>query len=282
MSPRMRTPTHADAVMLTLGEPRYSQSLERGLMILVCFTPDRPRLGIADIAEKIGMSRSTTHRYVTTLVELGYLEQPVGGGHKYRLGSRASDVGMEVLNMLPLRVQGHPYLQELRNQVSHTIGAAIMCDDKVLIVDWLRGFRGYAQLRLDVGPGSRLPIHCTSIGKLLLAYLPGEKRTETIKEFTLEKRTPNTVTKKYVLLSELEKVRRDGFATNDEEFAVGVRSIAMPVFSGDVVIGAVNITTPTSIVGHKHLIDDLGQHLLATTQLISAHITQSSGCEEQP
>src|SRR5664280_1831274 len=66
----------------SLREPRYSQSLERGLAILSCFTPKRPVLGIADIADELGMSRSTTHRYVITLLALGYLEQ--GASRKYR------------------------------------------------------------------------------------------------------------------------------------------------------------------------------------------------------
>ena len=73
----------------SLREPRYSQSLERGLAILSCFTPKRPVLGIADIADELGMSRSTTHRYVITLVALGYLEQ--GASRKYRLGLRVTD-----------------------------------------------------------------------------------------------------------------------------------------------------------------------------------------------
>jgi IclR family pca regulon transcriptional regulator len=73
----------------SLREPRYSQSLERGLAILSCFTPKRPVLGIADIADELGMSRSTTHRYVITLLALGYLEQ--GASRKYRLGLRVTD-----------------------------------------------------------------------------------------------------------------------------------------------------------------------------------------------
>src|ERR1700677_4230886 len=80
----------------SLREPRYSQSLERGLAILGCFTPRRPVLGIADIADDLGMSRSTTHRYVITLVALGYLEQ--GASRKYRLGLRVTDLGMSALN----------------------------------------------------------------------------------------------------------------------------------------------------------------------------------------
>src|SRR5690349_17327870 len=89
----------------SLREPRYSQSLERGLAILSCFSARRPVLGIAEIAEDLGMSRSTTHRYVITLVALGYLEQ--GDSRKYRLGLRVTDLGMAALSSTGLREHAH-------------------------------------------------------------------------------------------------------------------------------------------------------------------------------
>ena len=103
----------------SLREPRYSQSLERGLAILSCFTAKRPVLGIADIADELGMSRSTTHRYVITLVALGYLEQ--GASRKYRLGLRVTDLGMSALNSTGLREHAHPYLEELRATYPSTL-----------------------------------------------------------------------------------------------------------------------------------------------------------------
>jgi IclR family transcriptional regulator, pca regulon regulatory protein len=78
---------------------QYSASLVHGLVILACFSAERQVRGIADMAEEVGMSRSTTHRYVGTLSALGYLEQ-LSKGRKYRLGSRVGDVGMAALNSL--------------------------------------------------------------------------------------------------------------------------------------------------------------------------------------
>jgi DNA-binding IclR family transcriptional regulator len=112
----------AEGQVPTLREPRYSQSLERGLAILGCFTPDHPVLGIADIADNLGMSRSTTHRYVITLVALGYLEQ--GASRKYRLGMRVTDLGMSALNSIGLREHSHSYLEELRQRMSWIVRAA--------------------------------------------------------------------------------------------------------------------------------------------------------------
>src|SRR4029077_301430 len=174
----------------SLREPRYSQSLERGLAILGCFTPQRPVLGIADIADELGMSRSTTHRYVITLVALGYLEQ--GASRKYRLGLRVTRLGMSALNSTGLREHAHPYLEELRQRTSYTSSLAVLDGTEIVYVDRARSFRrGQARIDLDLQPGARLPAYCTAMGKLLLAYLPEDQQRELIGTMQLTKHTPN-------------------------------------------------------------------------------------------
>src|SRR6201999_1858334 len=144
----------------SLREPRYSQSLERGLAILGCFTPQRPVLGIADIADELGMSRSTTHRYVITLVALGYLEQ--GASRKYRLGLWVTDLGMSALNSTGLREHARPYLEELRQRSSYTTSLGVLDGTELLYVDHARSFRrGQNQADLGLQPGSRVPAYCT-------------------------------------------------------------------------------------------------------------------------
>ena len=96
-------------------------------------------LGIADIADELGMSRSTTHRYVITLVALGYLEQ--GASRKYRLGLRVTDLGMSALNSTGLREHSRPYLEELRQRTSYTVNLAVLDGPEILYVDRARSFR---------------------------------------------------------------------------------------------------------------------------------------------
>src|ERR1700686_1043346 len=119
-------------VVPSLREPRYSQSLERGLAILACFTPERPVLGIADIADELGMSRSTTHRYVITLVALGYLEQ--GASRKYRLGLKVTDLGMAALNSTGLREHAAEYLEELRQRTSYSTCISVLDGTDILCI----------------------------------------------------------------------------------------------------------------------------------------------------
>jgi IclR family pca regulon transcriptional regulator len=256
----------------SLREPRYSQSLERGLAILGCFTPARPILGIADIADELGMSRSTTHRYVITLVALGYLEQ--GASRKYRLGLRVTDLGMSALNSTGLREHARPYLEELRQRTSYTTSLGVLDGSEVLYVDRARSFRrGQSQIDLGLQPGSRVPAYCTSMGKLLLAHLPDAQQRDVLGEIKPTKRGPKTITSKKALRTELEQVREAGFAVDDEELAAGLYAIAAPVRneSRDVV-AAVNLAAHSSMIALEELVDALGPHLVSTADRISARL----------
>jgi IclR family pca regulon transcriptional regulator len=256
----------------SLREPRYSQSLERGLAILGCFTPKRPVLGIADIADDLGMSRSTTHRYVITLVALGYLEQ--GASRKYRLGLRVTDLGMSALNSTGLREHAHPYLEELRQRTSYTTSLGVLDGTDVLYVDRVRSFRrSQSKIDLELHTGSRLPAHASSIGKLLLAYLPDAEQRDLIGEMKLTKRGPNTITSKKALREELDEIRSAGFAVGDQELAAELYAIAAPVRNeAREVVAAVNLSAPAGMISLEELVDALGPHLITTTDRISARL----------
>jgi len=256
----------------SLREPRYSQSLERGLAILSCFTPARPVLGIADIADQLGMSRSTTHRYVITLVALGYLEQ--GASRKYRLGLRVTDLGMSALNSTGLREHSHAYLQELRQRTSYTVSLAVLDGTDILYIDRVRSFRrGQGNIDLDLQPGSRLPAYCTAMGKLLLAYLPDPEQRDVFTAMKLTKRGPNTITSKKALYDELDEVRTAGFAVNDEELASNLYTISAPVRNQDrEVVAAINMAAHSSMISLEEMVDALGPHLVSTADRISARL----------
>ena len=256
----------------SLREPRYSQSLERGLAILGCFTPERPVLGIADIADELGMSRSTTHRYVITLVALGYLEQ--GASRKYRLGLRVTDLGMSALNSTGLREHSHPYLEELRQRTSYTVNLSVLDGADILYVDRARSFRrGQSKIDYGLHPGSRLPAYCTSMGKLLMAHLPEPEQRDLFTDIKLAKRGPNTITSKKALRDELEEVLDAGFAVNDEELAPELHSISAPVRNeAREVVAAVNMAAHASMISLEELVDALGPHLVSTADRISARL----------
>ena len=255
-----------------LRDPRYSPSLMRGLAVLGCFTPERPVLGIADIADLLGVGGSTAHRYAITLVALGYLEQ--GASRKYRLGTRGADLGKAALDCTGIPEHSHPHLKELRGRTGYTASAAVLDGTSIRYVDRARSFRR-EQNKIDLGlaPGSRLPAHCTAMGKLLLSHLPDSEQLSLIAEMQLDEHGPNTITSEDALLAELDKICGEGIAVNDQELARDLYAIAAPIHgkAGEVV-AALGMVAPPSVTTPKELIDALGPQLVSTADRISAKL----------
>jgi IclR family pca regulon transcriptional regulator len=256
----------------SLREPRYSQSLERGLAILCCFASERPVLGIADIADELDMSRSTTHRYMITLLALGYLEQR--SSRKYRLGTRVTDLGLSALDATGLREHSHEYLEELRRRTGYTTNLAVLDGEEIMYLDCAHSFRrGQSKIGPGLNPGSRLPAYCTAMGKVLLAHLPEDERNDLLAEVKLTKRGPNTITSRRALREELDHVAEAGFAVNDEELAPEQHSIAAPVRDENRdVVCALNVAAHSSMIPIGELVAAVSPPLLATADRFSAQL----------
>ncbi len=253
--------------------PGFSQSLERGLAVLSMFRPDRAALGISELARELGLTRSTTHRYVATLASLRYLEQD-STTRKYRLGPRVLDLGFSTLGSLELREIAAPHLRQLTDTTGHTSNLAIRDDTDVILIDRVRGRPGrYHHLEFTLHTGSRIPAYCSATGKALLAFLPPAELGRLLKRMDLVQRGPRTLTGKKALLASLEQVRRTGLATNDEELESALRSIAAPVrsHSGEVV-AAVNVAIPWSPAAMSELVSELGPTVRATADKIATRV----------
>lgn len=251
----------------------FSQSLERGLAVLAVFRPDRPALGISELARELGLTRSTTHRYCATLAALRYLEQDASS-RKYRLGPRVLDLGFSMLGSLELREIAAPHLRRLTDWTGHTSNLAIRDDTDVILIDRVRGRPGrYHHLEFTLHVGSRLPSYCSATGKALLAFVPRADLDRLLDRMDLVPRGPRTLTDRSALMAELEQVRRTGLATNDEELESALRSIAAPVRSrSGEVVAAVNVAIPWSPAAMSELVTDLGPTIQATAQQIAARV----------
>ena len=220
-----------------------SQSLERGLAILAEFGPRAPELGISDLARSLGLSRSTSHRYVATLARLGYLQQNEAT-RKYHLGPRVLDLGFAAINSMELRQISAPHLQRLADETGHTVNMAILDGTDIVYIERCRTSQlGQREIDLDLHIGSRLPAYCTSMGKVLLAYLEPERQVELLR----------------------------GLAVNNEELAYGLRSIAVPVRGqkGEVV-AAINLAVHRSAASIEELVDRLSPKMHREAAAISA------------
>lgn len=264
----------AEVLSQSLGEPRYSQSLERGLAVLRAFTAERRVLGIAEISDELRMHRSTTHRYASTLAELGYLEQ-AHSNRKYRLGVRVTDLGMAALSATGLRELAHPHLQELRGHTFLTASIGVLDAGDVVYVDRVRG-SGSDGVRIDLdhlSVGSRVPAYCTAIGKVLLAYLPATARRRLIAETRLTKRATNTITSKSALRRLCKEVSLASFATSNGELVPERIAIAAPVHNeAREVIGAISLAAHQSTIPLDELVKDFRTRLVSTAEEISARL----------
>jgi IclR family pca regulon transcriptional regulator len=241
--------------------------------MLTCFTAEHPVRGIADMAEALDLGRSTTHRYATTLVTLGYLEQ--GPSRKYRLSSRVSDFGLSLLDSMDVRRLAREHLRELRARTGRTVGLAMLDGTEVAYIDrWQGSRRGQYAIDLGVGLGSRLPAHCSAAGKALLARLPAAEQRELMSKLSLARRTPQTISSKAALRTELEQIVADGgLAIEDEELLSGRRALAVAVLDEQgQPIAAVDLAAPADAYTRAQLLEQLGPSVLATAKLVSAEL----------
>jgi IclR family pca regulon transcriptional regulator len=255
------------------NDSRYSLSLGHGLAILAGFSAERPTMGIADMANALSMSRSTTHRYAATLAQLGYLEQ--NSARRYRLTPRCADVGLSALGSMALHECSRPILHELRRETGWTVSLAILDGTEVMLVERLRGWRGLHEIDLRLGSSARLPVHCTAMGKVLLAGLPDPELRDLLVTVDLPRRGPNCIVGKRALRAELEQVREQGFAIDDEELIDGLRSIAVPVPDGQGrVLGALDIAVPGALFEGDELGEDFAEQLIETAEGITEELAR--------
>jgi IclR family pca regulon transcriptional regulator len=206
-----------------------SRSLEYGVQLLACFTAEQPARQISELADEVGLGRSTAHRYAKTLVALGYLEQDRQS--RYRLALRAGRPGTAIVGTIRLEAPAaRTILEDLREQTGHTVTLAALDGTHALYLQrfYAHG-TGQFEADLQLGIGVRVPVYCTAIGKALLTSLTEAERRAVIASVTLEREGPNTVKTKRALTEQLAQAREEDVAICDEEQALGVRSIAAAI-----------------------------------------------------
>jgi DNA-binding IclR family transcriptional regulator len=203
----------------------------RALAVLGAFGPDHRSLRLSDLARRSGLPLATTHRLVGELTAWGALERRPSGA--YVIGRRLWDLGLLAPVQSGLRQAASPFLHDLYGTTLATVHLAVRDGCEVLYVDRLSG---HVSVPVVSRIGSRLPMHATGVGKVLLAYAPDAVLAEALTRLT--RVTPYTVTQPARLLEQLRRVRADGYATTGEEMSLGACSVAVPVRGADGEIAA--------------------------------------------
>ena len=219
------------------AQPDYRvEALAKGLRVLSVFSEQRPTWRITDIAAEVSLPLPTAYRIVMTLTAEGYLDHLPSG--EYRPGVRVLTLGTAALRSLDLVELATPKLQELANATRETVNLAVLTGDQVL---YLVRLRNSDLVTANIRVGSLLPAVHTSIGKLLLAFLGEDELGRCVTSESFAGPTgPNAKRSLDELRPELAAIRAQGWATQDEELAYGLRSVAAPVRgeNGTVVAGA--------------------------------------------
>lgn len=220
--------------------PDLDTVLGKAVTILRAYTPDDQVLSLAELTRRTGLHKATVHRLARDLVGARLLDR-VGTG--YRLSGGLFELGMRASVERSLLEVAMPFLQDLYERTHETVHLGMREGSEVVYVAKIGGHR---QAKSPSRTGGRMPLHCTAIGKALLAHADPLLQREILLA-PLERRTPHTVVAPGLLRRQLERVVETGVALEREESAPGINCVAAPVFGpADELLAAISITGPTS------------------------------------
>lgn len=242
-------------------------SVSNAMRLLKVFSDDDYEIGISDLAKRLGLAKSTVYRLASTLIEERILEQSAHDG-KYRLGLLLFELGSLVRRKMDVSAEARPVLKALMEQTGETVHLAVLDDHSVLYINRIESRRA---IRMGFGLGTRAPLHCTALGKALLAFQSEAFIEETIAN-GLPRRTAGTITSPKAFRLELAAIRARGYAIEDEEIEVGLRSIAAVVRNhSGLVIASIGIAGPAHRMTKKVLLS-YARDLMGATDAVSQRL----------
>ena len=244
------------------------QSVARAFTIVDILAEAQDGLALNEIASRMSLPKSTVHGLISTLKDFSYVEQSVFTG-KYKLGVRFFEVGNIVAQGWEVRTVAAPYISQLLEELGETVHLVVLDKMEVLYIDKRESRHS---LRIVSQIGTRLPAHCTGVGKVLMAHLTPEQRAELISKKGLPRLTRNTLTDPEPLKEELAQVKRQGYAIDNEEIMDSLRCVAAPIRdqSGNV-ISAISLSGPVGRLNGKSL-EKAIKRVKETAEEISARL----------
>jgi len=233
--------------------PRVTQSrpgsapvgvISKVLLILEALQSSSAGLGLKAICDRTGIHKSTAHRFLKHLEHEGYLIRTEAGA--YLIGPRLSQMSARGNQGATLQAVARPILWELWKSTQETVNLAVLDQGTVLYVDVIESPH---EFRLSSRVGTRRSLHVTALGKALAAFLPAAARENVLSTITFQKSTERTIMNLLQFRQELEKIRRQGYAVDDEEAVQGARCVSAPILNSEgEPIAAVSVSGPVTRV----------------------------------
>lgn len=218
------------------------KSVAKAFAVLHSFGPDATELVIADVARAAGMDNATAFRMLNTLVALGYVEK-VENSRRFRLTFKCLELGFNAIARSDIRALGRPLLRSLVGDRIEAASIGVLDGHEVVYVERIQA--GLQRLAVDVRVGNRVPAFSSALGRAILAHLPVADERAILEAHPPEQLTQYTVTDIDQILTEIAKVRRDGFAVSDQETVTGLRVLAAPITDIDgIPVAAMSVASP--------------------------------------
>lgn len=238
--------------MNTIKNPRddgeYINSLARGLSVLRTFTKESPEMTLTEVAKACNLSPAVVRRCLNTLMHLGYIGK---NGKLFLLRPEVMTIASAYLESMNLAGVVRPHLQKVRDETGDSSSLAVLLDDEILYLVHVSTSR---MIRLDASVGTRFPVYATSMGRVLMAFQEKEVREDYLRRTNLVAFTDKTETSVNELRKIFNKVKKDGYATIQDELDYGIVSISVPIFNEcNEIIAAINCSTSTARITLKNL-----------------------------
>jgi IclR family acetate operon transcriptional repressor len=229
---------------------------------------DQP--SVTDIADHVGVPKSTAHDHLSTLTALGFVVKGTAG---YRLGARFLEYGGYARENMDVYRVARPAVEQLATETGEH--ANLMIEEHGFGI-FLDKAKGDDAVTLDTHPGMRVPLQTTALGKAILAYMPSEKAKRIIREHGLPQVTEHTITDPETLFAEWNVIRERGYAMDDQERVEGMRCIGAPILDqNDAVLGAVSVSAPMSRMHDDRFENEIPRRVQSTANVIEVNMTYS-------
>ena len=233
-------------------EKKIIQSIDRALQVLELFSLEKPEWGVTEISKALNIYKSNVHNILSTLTEKGFVKKDPKTD-KYKLGIKFFELGSVVIKNMDLRKIAYPYIEKLSKEFNETVHLGVLDEGRVVSIEREESNKGLCS---HIEIGKRTPLHCTAVGKAIMAYLSEDEINFIIKEKGLKKYTENTITNKEELEKEFLKIRKQGYAVDNTEHEEGVRCVAGPIrdYNGKV-IASMSISGPAFRIDKSNILN---------------------------
>jgi DNA-binding IclR family transcriptional regulator len=246
------------------GDGKNVQSIDRAFDIIETLSTEPKGLGVTELAKRLDLHKSTTHRLLATLVQRGYVSRQENG--VYQFGLKAIELASYYINSLELQTEARPYIAQITTELGLTAHLGVLEGDQVVYIermDVLSGIKLYSQI------GLRMHSYCSSLGKCLLSAFDARTLAKVMANCSFNKFTPHTIGSLDELIVELKRTRRRGWAIDNLEYSLNNRCIGAPIYDyrGEIV-AAISASGPPTVLTEER-IDEVAGYVRAKALAIS-------------